>query len=92
MEEIMVRKEKGEVKYGSLRLKEDTIAFLRNLKDAFEICYGHPFTYDGFIRQLSASLEAGDPAVWEMYCLRDMQRDEAVRKAAELKTKKESDL
>ena len=72
-------------KYGSLRLKEDTLEFLHYLKEAYEITYSKPFTNDAFIRQMTASIEAGDPAVWEMFCLRDMQRDEAEKKARELK-------
>lgn len=71
--------------YRSLRLKEDTLDNLRDLREAFEITYGKSFTYDEFVQQMAASIEDGDPAVWEVFCLRKEQRAEAQKKAQELK-------
>ena len=61
--------------YGSLRLKKETLGRLRELRKAYEECYGRTFTYDAFVRQMMASVEEGDPAVWEAYCRHDMERD-----------------
>ena len=55
-------------KYGALRLQEETLDDLRTLKQAFEITYGKSFTNDEFIKQMAASVEDGDIAVWETYC------------------------
>lgn len=61
--------------YVSLRLKEDTLGRMREIRKAYEECYGRRFTYDALARQLMASVEDGDPAVWEAYCRRDMEID-----------------
>lgn len=57
-----------ENKYGTFRLKKETIDFLQTLKQAFEYCYGKSFTNDEFIKQMAASVEDGDVAVWETFC------------------------
>lgn len=69
--------------YGSLRLKKDTLELLRDLKDAFELSYRVQLTQDEFVRKMAASVEEGDVAVWETYCLRRQMREEAERKARE---------
>ena len=70
--------------YRSLRLKEDTLENLRDLREAYEITYGKTFTYDEFVQQMAASIEEGDPAVWEVFCLRKEQKAEAQKVAQEL--------
>jgi hypothetical protein len=75
-------------KFGALRIKEDTLDFLRDLKEAFEITYGQTLTNDDFVKKMAASVEDGDVAVWEMYCLRQQQKEEATKKVQELKEKK----
>lgn len=77
-------------RYGNLRLKKDTIDTLRELKDAYTICYGKPFTFDGVVRQMVSSVEDGDIAVWEIFCLRRQQKEEALKKAGSLKDDKHS--
>ena len=67
--------------YGNLRLKKDTIALLKEFKEAYSLCYGKPFTFDGVVRQLFSSVEEGDVAVWEVFCLRRQQNEEAIRVA-----------
>lgn len=81
----------NDTKYGSLRLKEDTLDYLRDLKEAYELTYGHPFTYDEFVRAMTDSIDDGDPAVWEMFCLRRQQKEEAEKKAKELRENKDKE-
>lgn len=71
--------------FGSLRLKRDTLELLKDIKDAFDVSYGHKFTMDEFIRQMAASLEAGDPGVWDIYCTMKTQREELAAKVEEAK-------
>lgn len=73
--------------YGALRLKKGTLEFLRTLKEAFELCYKKNFTYDEFIRQMAASVEEGDVAVWETYCEIEMKKDEIKERAREIREK-----
>lgn len=67
--------------YGAFRLKNETLEFLRLMKQAFELNYGKTFTNDEFIRQMAASVEEGDVAVWETYCELDMKIEELKEKA-----------
>lgn len=62
--------------FGTIRLKKDTVDFLKDMKEAFEASYGSKFTMDGFIRQMAASVEAGDPGVWDVFCTIKAQKDE----------------
>lgn len=64
-------------KFGALRLRAETLGCLRLLKKAYEECYGRRFTNDGFVDRMTASVEEGDPAVWDAYCRMDMERDMA---------------
>ena len=57
-----------ESKYGTFRLKKETIDFLQTMKQAFEYCYGKSFTNEEFIKQMAASVEDGDVAVRETFC------------------------
>lgn len=66
--------------YGALRVKQSTIEFLKDLKDAFDASYGRRFTMDEFIRRVAASVEGGDPGVWEIYCVQQLQKDELKEK------------
>lgn len=52
----------------SLILNRDTIERLFALKNAYESVYNRVFDLDGFLIQMSASVEEGDVAVWEEYC------------------------
>lgn len=79
--------------YGALRIKPETIEFLRGLKNAFDASYGKKFTMDEFVRQMAAAIEDGDPGVWEIYCTQQAQKEElqqkveASRKMREQRTK-----
>ena len=68
-------------KYGSLRLQEETLDFLRMMKQAFELSYCKKFTNDEFIKQMAASVEEGDVAVWEIFCELNAIMDEVKEKA-----------
>ena len=69
--------------YGAFRLKKESVEFLQLMKQAFEICYAKSFTNDEFIKQMAASVEEGDVAVWETFC-------ELSEKIEELKEKAKS--
>lgn len=69
--------------YGTLRLKRDTIEFLKEMKAAFEDSYQHHFTMDEFIKQMAASVEEGDQGVWDIYCIKQAQKDELMAKIAD---------
>lgn len=71
-------------KYKALRLREETLDKLRIMKRAFEIAYRKDFTNDDFISQMAASVEDGDPAVWEFYCGMKDAEDKAIKKAKAL--------
>lgn len=66
--------------YGTLRIKPETIELLKELKDAFDASYGKRFTMDEFVRQMAASIEEGDPGVWEIYCTQQAQKEELQQK------------
>ena len=66
--------------YSCYRLRKDTVKFLQEIKESFEVTYQKKFTNDEFIRQMAASVEGGDPAVWEVLC----QMQENRRKLEEL--------
>lgn len=73
--------------YGALRLRKDTLEFLRTMKEAFEFCYNREFTNDEFIRQMAVSVEEGDVAVWETYCEVEMKKDEIRERARAIREK-----
>lgn len=75
--------------YGALRVKTDTIESLKDLKAAFEVSYGRKFTNDEFIRQMAASVEEGDPGVWEIYCRIQTTQKELEVIAAESRKQRE---
>ena len=52
----------------TLVLKRETIVHLMKMKKSYEEVYNRQFDLDGFIEQMSASVEGGDIAVWEEYC------------------------
>ena len=53
--------------FGNFRLSLENIARLRDMRLAFESSYGRRMSNDEFINKLLASVEAGEPAVWEEY-------------------------
>lgn len=69
--------------FGTLRLKRDTIEFLKEMKQAFDASYGKKFTMDEYVRQMAAAVEDGDPGVWEIYCTQQAQKNELRAKIAE---------
>ena len=85
------KKDKGPLKaeFGSVRLRKETVGVLRELKEAYEMTYGMKMTYDEFVRKLVACVEDGDVAVWDLYCLRQQQKDEALEKVKELSGNKQ---
>lgn len=65
-----------EYDYGTLRLKQSTIDFLKDMKLAFEASYQKKFTMSEFLEQMTNSVEDGDPGVWEIYCTQQAQKNE----------------
>ena len=73
--------------FGAFRLKKDTVEFLKDLKQAYELAYEETFTNDEFIQQVAASVEEGDVAVWEIYCAIQQQKEELAAKTKEIKAR-----
>ena len=69
--------------FAALRLKRATLKELSDMRRAFEFAYRKEFTNDEFIRQLLASVEGGDPAVWENFCKIRELSEELEKKAQE---------
>lgn len=51
-----------------LLLNDKTIEEMKLWKKAYEDSYNSDFTYDRLLTQLTASVEEGDPNVYEVYC------------------------
>ncbi len=56
------------VKYTGFRLKKETMKELVDLRKAYSLSYGKDFSNDEFVHQLIASVEGGDPSVWDFFC------------------------
>lgn len=56
------------VKYGNLRLPEEVIEEFKDWAAAYRLTYGRDMSNGEVIRQMFASIEDGDPAVYECYC------------------------
>ena len=70
--------------YGAFRLKKETVEKLKLLKQAFELSYDRDFSNDEFIKQMAASVEEGDVAVWEFFCkLQELKEEGKVRRKRE---------
>lgn len=69
--------------YGTLRLNQEVIDLLKDMKSAFEVSYQKKFTMSKFLEQMTASVEDGDPAVWEIYCTMRIQKAELKQKVKE---------
>lgn len=55
-------------RYVSIRLTEDTMSWVKDLRTAFESCYLHRFSFDEFLEKLRDCVEDAEPGVWEMFC------------------------
>ena len=62
--------------FRTLKLKPETLERLQDLKLAFEMSYCEPMYNDAFVQKLIASVEDGEPAVWEYYCKIQTKREE----------------
>ena len=71
--------------FGALRLKKDTIGYLKRLKMAFEIVHNGnaPYTNDDFIMKMAGAVEQGDDAVWKTFCELNATLDALMKKAYE---------
>ena len=61
--------------FRALRLKQETLRKLKDIRFAFESSYLERITNDELIARLISCVEAGDPSVWENYCLIEQKRD-----------------
>jgi len=59
---------KEKVKYGNLRLPEEVIEEFKDWAAAYRLTYGRDMSNGEVMRQMFASIETGDPAVYECYC------------------------
>ncbi len=64
-------------KYANLRFSPDVFTSLMDMKLAFESSYGRHMTHDEFLEKLIASVEGGEPAVWEAFCGIQTKKDNA---------------
>lgn len=69
--------------FGTIRLKNDTIEYLKALKDAFEVSYGTKLTMDEFMRRMADTVNGGDNRVWEVFCIQKSQKEELLAKIQE---------
>lgn len=74
--------------FSAFRLRKETVRYLQDLKRSYEISYGREFTNDEFIQTMVASVEAGDPSVWDIFCRMRMSQRELEDYAAEIREKK----
>ena len=71
--------------FKAIRVPEALMEDIKVLKSAYEECYGKKMTYEDVLRQMMASIEDGDPAVYEMYCAMQTSRQEMQEKIKALK-------
>ena len=55
-------------KYVSLRVSEDTMDWIKDIRMAFEAYYLRRFTFDELMEKLRDCVENAEPGVWEKYC------------------------
>lgn len=78
--------------FSAFRLRKETVNYLQDMKRAFELSYGRDFSNDDFIRQMAASVEAGDPSCWEIFCKLQMTQKELAEMAAENRRQREQEI
>jgi len=71
--------------FKSIRVPEPLMEEMKALKSAYEECYGKKMTFEDVIRTMMASVEDGDPAVWEMFCTIQASREEMQERIKALK-------
>ena len=83
---LMRSKEMNEkITFKSIRVPESLMEDIKVLKSAYEECYGKKMTFEDVIRKMMASIEDGDPAVWEMYSTIQSSREEMQERINALK-------
>lgn len=76
--------------FSAFRLKKETVKFLQDMKEAYEISYGKEFSNDTFIKQLASAAEAGDSSTWEIYCKMQENKKALEELAAEGRKQRET--
>ena len=71
--------------FKAIRVPETLMTDMKVLKGAYEESYGHKMTFEEVIRQMIASIEDGDPSVYEIYCTMQNTRREMQEKINALK-------
>ena len=56
------------IKYSNLRLPEEVVEEFKDWAAAYRLVYGKDMPNGEVLRQMFASIEAGDPEVHECYC------------------------
>lgn len=62
--------------FKAIRVPETLMEDMKVLKSAYEESYGKKMTFEDVLRQMIASIEKGEPAVYEMYCAMQTSRQE----------------
>lgn len=92
MSKTIINMADGRSAFSAFRLKKETVKFLQDMKQAFELSYGKEFNNDEFIRQMAASVKGGDPACWEIFCKLQMTQKELAEMAAKTRRQREQDI
>ena len=71
--------------FKAIRVPELLMEDMKVLKSAFEESYGKKMTFEDVLRQMIASIEDGDPSVYEIYCTMQNSRQEMQEKIKALK-------
>ena len=66
--------------FKAIRVPESLMEDMKVLKRAFEESYGKKMTFEDVLRHLIASIEDGDPSVYEIYCTMQNSRQEMQEK------------
>ena len=71
--------------FKAIRVPESLMEDIKILKSAYEESYGKKMTFEEVLRQMMASIEDGDPAVYEIYCTMQSSRQEMQERIKALK-------
>ena len=77
---MAIETNKTNYNFRAVRLKVETIALLRDMKDAFESSYGEKFTMDQFVTKLVLNVKDGDPDIWDIYEIKKRMKNELAQK------------
>ena len=71
--------------FKAIRVPEALMEDMKILKTAYEESYGKKMTFEEVLRQMIASVETGDPNVYEIFCTIQSSRVEMQEKIKALR-------